>query len=150
MPTSKTELINILKVMSEMYSANEASIGYVMGMWQSNLGLDDWQIEFSLQDDLEGENETLGFCSAVPNSKTAIIFLKKENQGKETLEDVILHELIHLMMGEYDQAVDIAFEHSNTHIGMAKMVYDSGERTIQSIAQAFLRLRKTMEKAKNG
>ena len=54
------------------------------------------------------------------------------------------------MMGEYDQAVDIAFEHSNTHIGMAKMVYDSGERTIQSIAQAFLRLRKTMEKAKNG
>ncbi len=68
--------------------------------WQKSLGLEDWNIDFKFVDFDRTDYRQSGDVEVDIKSKKATILISNNPKFEE--EQIIVHELVHLLLWEYD------------------------------------------------
>lgn len=73
-----------------------------LSYWREKLGLAGWKLSVKLSDFNRTDYEQTGDIEVDLENKSAILLISKKDTGKD-LNEVVLHELMHLMLWELDQ-----------------------------------------------
>ena len=84
-------------------NTNRTEIGRLLLKWQKNLRLQDWDIKLVLVDK---EWRKTGDIKIDTDDKVAVLMINVCNPKQTNLEQLIIHELLHLKLWGLDQMVE--------------------------------------------
>jgi Zn-dependent peptidase ImmA (M78 family) len=79
---------------------NKNEVQNLIKEWQQSLGLEDWNIDFKFVDFDRTDYWQSGDVEVDIRSKKAMILISNNPKFKE--EQIVVHELVHLLLWEYD------------------------------------------------
>jgi len=110
--------------------------------WQELLRIQDWKIILEFYSAKEIEEFELGemraVCERVFENKTAKICINIESENEElnaSMEDTLLHELLHIVTGEYAWFAEEYSDKSKQTISVLKLKL---EQLVESLAKSFV------------
>lgn len=123
-----------------MINKNEAIL--ILDKWIGILRIkNQWDVELILVDDVKF-NKT-GDIKIDITDKKALIYLNKQNPRNENIEEVIVHELLHLKLYPLDQLTEtLITNHYDEDTPAFQMIYEqfmvSLEITVEELTKCFL------------
>jgi hypothetical protein len=120
---------------------NEANIDRLLHKWQKSLRLLDWDIKYYL---VEKEWRKTGDIKIDLHDRTAILLINVFNPKQTNIEELIIHELLHLKLYEMDQMIEelIACVYKDGDAPGRELVWsrfmNTLEPTVNDLAKSFL------------
>lgn len=104
------------------------------------LGLQAWEIVIKVVDEIDGEPETGGLCTANEPYFIAEILLRR-NLPADKVRETVMHEMLHIAMSTYDLAADyvkdmVPFKHQSN---AARILTNAKERVVSALAKALVK-----------
>lgn len=126
-----------------MLNTEKDTVMNLLKKWRTILRLQDWDITFY---PVEFEWRKTGDIKIDMEDRIAILLINTYNPKQTNLEQLIIHELIHLKLWEMDQLIEelinVIFENEDDSI--RKLIYSrfmsTLEYTVNDLAKGFLEL----------
>lgn len=121
---------------------NELEIEFILKKWVKILRIENnWDVDLKFIDDIKYEKT--GDIKIDVCDKKAIMYLNKNNPKNENMEEVIIHELLHLKMYPLDQLTETLINNhyeleSNSYNMMYEQFMISLEITVEELTKCFL------------
>ena len=113
----------------------------LLKLWQKKLLLDDWNLSIKIVEFKRTDYRQSGDIKVFPRKMKAVVLLTNNPFRDE--ETVLVHELVHLILWDYDIFCEkLALENSETKLkGKHGRYMDKLESTVDHLTKAFLKNR---------
>jgi hypothetical protein len=122
---------------------NNSAVAAFLEKWQDILRLRDWDIKYT---PVEKEWRKTGDIKIDMHDRTAVLLINTFNPKQTNLEELIIHELLHLKLFAWDQLTEELIsamfdgEHSQGRELVWSQFMDILEPTVQDLTKAYLSL----------
>lgn len=117
----------------------EKELSVLLEKWKQKLLLGEWDLSIEIVEFTRKDYKQSGDIKVYPRKKKAVVLLTNDPFRDE--ESVLVHELVHLVLWDYDVFNEkVVLSISQTKLkGKHKQYMDKLEATVDHITKAFLR-----------